>query len=165
MDAKQLLTLVVRPTLKKLRLHSHAAEQLVIGTIYQESRAKYLKQLGNGPALGIIQMEPDTYHDIWDNYLEYKRALANKVTELASIDSLEEDIRPDASQLISNLAFAVAMCRVHYLRKKPPLPAAGDISGLAHYWKDHYNTHLGAGTVDEFQENFPMEILTIEDSL
>ncbi len=165
MDAKQLLTLVVRPTLKRLKHYSPAAEQLIIGTIYQESRAKYLKQLGSGPALGIIQMEPDTYHDIWENYLAYKRALANKITELASIDSLDEDMRPDVTQLITNLAFSVAMCRVHYLRKKPPLPAAGDINGLAHYWKDHYNTHLGAGTVDDFKENFPMEILTIEDSL
>ncbi|OCH31841.1 hypothetical protein A6E13_16510 [Aliivibrio fischeri] len=159
MDAKQLTALVVRPTLKKLNLHSSAAEQLVVGTIYQESRAKYLKQLGSGPALGIIQMEPATYQDIWDNYLAYKRGLANQVTELASIANLDDDMRPDEKELITNLAFAVAMCRVHYLRKKDALPKAGDIDGLAKYWKDHYNTHLGAGTVEEFKANFPMEIL------
>lgn len=159
MDAKHLTTLVVRPTLKQLGLHSRAAEQLIVGTIYQESHAKYLKQLGNGPALGFIQMEPATYKDIWDNYLAYKRKLANQITELSSMASLDDDMRPDVTQLITNLAFAVAMCRVHYLRKKPALPKAGDIDGLAQYWKDHYNTHLGAGTVDEFKKNFPLEVL------
>lgn len=159
MDAKQLLTLVVRPTLQKLKLHSQAAEQLIIGTIYQESHGKYLKQLGSGPALGIIQMEPATYKDIWDNYLAYKRKLANKITELSSMESLDEDMRPDESQLITNLSFAVAMCRAHYLRKKPPLPKAGDVDGMARYWKEHYNTPLGAGTVEEFKANFPNEVL------
>ncbi|POC58483.1 hypothetical protein CRN37_09460 [Vibrio vulnificus] len=159
MDAKQLTTLVVRPTLKQLGLYSRAAEQLIVGTIYQESRAKYLKQLGNGPALGVIQMEPATYQDIWNNYLAYKRNLANQITELASMASLDEDMRPDVNQLVTNLSFAVAMCRAHYLRQKPALPAADDIDGLAQYWKDNYNTHLGAGTVDEFKENFPLEVL------
>ncbi|HAS6480579.1 TPA: hypothetical protein GRR64_23770 [Vibrio parahaemolyticus] len=159
MDAKQLTTLVVRPTLKQLGLYSRSAEQLIVGTIYQESRAKYLKQLGTGPALGVIQMEPATYQDIWNNYLAYKRNLANQITELASMASLDEDMRPDVSQLVTNLSFAVAMCRAHYLRQKPALPAADDIEGLAQYWKDHYNTHLGAGTVDEFKENFPLEVL------
>ncbi|EIU6870663.1 hypothetical protein L5169_004800 [Vibrio parahaemolyticus] len=159
MDPKQLTTLVVRPTLKKLKLHSPAAEQLIVGTIYQESAAKFLKQIGGGPALGVIQMEPATYKDIWNSYLAYKRSLANKITELASMESLDKDMRPHESQLITNLSFAVAMCRVHYLRKKPPLPKAGDIEGLAEYWKEHYNTHLGAGKVEDFIENFPTEVL------
>ena len=51
MDAKQLLELVIRPRLKKLGLYSEAAEQLVIGTIWQESRGEYIKQLGASPAL------------------------------------------------------------------------------------------------------------------
>ncbi|KYO58419.1 hypothetical protein [Vibrio parahaemolyticus] len=162
MDAKQLTTLVVRPTLKQLGLYSRAAEQLIVGTIYQESlKGEFIKQVGGGPALGVIQMEPATYHDIWDHYLAYKRSLANKITELASMSSLDEDMRPNVDQLITNLAFAVGMCRVHYLRKKPALPSAGNVEGLAHYWKDHYNTHLGAGTVEEFIEKFPREILDI----
>ncbi|MDW2204310.1 hypothetical protein R7007_21815 [Vibrio sp. 1636] len=160
MDAKQLLTLVVRPTLQKLKLHSQAAEQLIVGTIYQESEAHFLKQVGGGPALGVIQMEPATYRDIWDNYLAYKRTLANQITELSSMESLDEDMRPHVTQLITNLAFAVAMCRAHYLRKKPPLPKAGDIEGLAKYWKEHYNTPMGAGKVEEFIDRFPREILS-----
>lgn len=163
MDAKQLTTLVVRPTLKRLGLYSLAAEQLIVGTIYVESKAKYLKQIGGGPALGVIQMEPATYWDIWQNYLAYKPALANKVAQLAGSDSLDDDFRPNTTQLISNLAFAVAMCRVHYLRNKSALPEAGNISALGKYWKEHYNTHLGAGTVAKFVKSFPTEILNMED--
>lgn len=163
MDSKQLTTLVVRPTLEHLGLYSRSAEQLIVGTIYVESQAKFLKQIGGGPALGVIQMEPATYTDIWLNYLAYKPQLANTVTELASSQSLDDLCRPSAEQLVSNLAFAVAMCRIHYLRKRPPLPEAGDVEALARYWKDHYNTHLGAGTVEKFVNSFPSEILNMEN--
>ena len=155
MDAKQLLELVIRPTLKKLGLHSEAAEQLVIGTIWQESRGEYIKQLGGGPALGLAQMEPATHDDIWYNFLAYKRKLANSITEFASVQSLDDDMLPDAKELIGNLNYAVAMCRVHYLRVKAPLPKAGDVKGMAAYWKQYYNTPLGAGKPQEFVENFP----------
>ncbi|ELA8466744.1 hypothetical protein Q1G98_000190 [Vibrio alginolyticus] len=164
MDAKQLTTLVIRPWLKRLGLYSRSAEQLIVGTIYQESNGHFIQQVGGGPALGLIQMEPATYKDIWDNFLAYRRSLANKLTELASMESLDGDMRPDVSQLVTNLAFAVAICRVHYLRVKEALPTAGDLDGLAKYWKDYYNTRLGAGTVDDFKKNFPMEILTMEEA-
>ncbi|ELC9583492.1 hypothetical protein RJY99_004476 [Vibrio vulnificus] len=155
MDAKQLKQLVIGPTLKTIGLYSEAADQLILGTIFQESRAKYLKQLGSGPALGVIQMEPNTYNDIWDNYLKYKPELAAKITHLASVGSLGPDGRPDVNELVTNLAFAVGMCRVHYLRVKEKLPAADDVEALGRYWKQYYNTVLGAGTVDEFVAHFP----------
>ncbi|EJX7572470.1 TPA: hypothetical protein ACMDPH_003467 [Vibrio cholerae] len=162
MDAKQLTTLVVRPTLERLGLYSRSAEQLIVGTIYQESlKGRFIKQVGGGPALGIIQMEPATYADIWSNYLAYKPSLAKKLSDLVSVSSLDSNKRPDVNQLITNLSFAVGMCRVHYLRRKESLPSAGDVNGLAKYWKDHYNTPLGAGSVEEFIEKFPMEILDI----
>ncbi|WP_136487860.1 hypothetical protein [Vibrio sp. H11] len=159
MNPVQLTINVVRPTLQKLGLYSRAAEQLVVGTIYQESRAEYLVQLNHGPALGLVQMEPATYHDIWNHFLAYNRPLANKITELAAMESLDDDMLPHPTQLVTNLAFAVAMCRVHYWRVKEPLPAAGDVPGLAAYWKAHYNTELGDGTEAEFIKHFPLEIL------
>ncbi|HDY8008049.1 TPA: hypothetical protein ACGUOU_000641 [Vibrio vulnificus] len=161
MDAKQLSELVVRPELKRLGLWSEAAEQLVIGTIFTESRGKYLKQHGNGPALGIIQMEPATHDDIWLNYLQYKGDLSQKIAQAASyVDYVPNSKVPvKASELIANLRYAVAMCRVHYLRVPEALPPAGDIPALARYWKKHYNTHLGAGTVSDFVDKFPKGII------
>ncbi|HAT8515209.1 TPA: hypothetical protein I7181_16060 [Vibrio vulnificus] len=161
MDAKQLSELVVRPELKRLGLWSEAAEQLVIGTIFTESRGVYLKQHGNGPALGIIQMEPATHDDIWLNFLKYKSDLYQKISEAASyVDYVQNSKVPvKASELIANLRYAVAMCRVHYLRVPEALPPAGDIPALARYWKKHYNTHLGAGAVSDFVDKFPKGII------
>ncbi|EKO3650578.1 hypothetical protein P0F15_000511 [Vibrio metschnikovii] len=161
MDAKQLTELVVRPELKRLGLHSEAAEQLIIGTIFTESLAKYLKQHGSGPALGIIQMEPVTHNCIWTDYLKFRKPLAEKVLQAAGSGfvAVNRSIPVHANELISNLRYAVAMCRVHYLRVPNALPAAGDIHGLARYWKQHYNTPLGKGKVTDFVEKFPREIL------
>ncbi|EGR1219824.1 MULTISPECIES: hypothetical protein [Vibrio] len=151
MDAKQLTELVVRPTLKQLGLYSTSAEQLVVGTIFVESRGKYLKQIGKGPALGIVQMEPATHDDIWQNYLAYRAELKEKVSLLVKEGTAQE--------LITNLAYAVAMCRVHYLRVPKSLPSPGDIPALARYWKTYYNTHKGAGEVSDFIDKFPKDIL------
>ena len=38
--------------------------QLVLETIQVESYRTHVKQLGGGPALGLIQMEPSTYEDL-----------------------------------------------------------------------------------------------------
>lgn len=170
MDYKQLKEFVVIPTLKQMDLYSESAANLIIGTMAQESRCEYLKQIGGGPACGLIQMEPATHLDIYLNYLRYKVDLMDKVTgylttaEFESIDksdSRDESLNAVAKDgsLVWNIAYQVAMCRVHYLRKKPAIPPADDIEALGRYWKEHYNTNLGKGTVAEFVENFPREIL------
>jgi hypothetical protein len=35
-------------------------------------------------------------------------------------------------------------------RKPDPLPEAGDVEGQGAFWKKHYNTPLGAGTVPKY---------------
>ena len=144
---KQQLRKLVRETLKELGLHSEEAENLVLGTIAQESRAGfYIEQLGSGPAKGICQMEPATYKDIWENFLAYKSSIADKVKELRVSDT------PNSDELRWNLKYSIAMCRVHYLRKKGAIPFS--LQGQAEYWKKHYNTYLGAGTVEEYINNY-----------
>lgn len=145
LDLEQFTDLIIEPTLEHLGLYSVAASELVLGTAIQESNLKYIKQLGTGPALGLFQMEPATHNDIWDNFLRYRQSLYNKVLDFDDMD---------ATAMIWNMRYACAMCRVHYRRVREPLPAAGDIENQAHYWKDHYNTHLGAGTPDEYIENW-----------
>ncbi|WP_394179647.1 hypothetical protein [Marinomonas posidonica] len=165
LNLEQLREFVVIPTLSNLGMYSLAADQLIMGTITQESRAVYLKQLGEGPALGIIQMEPATHHDIWVNFIHYKQALISDLRGLLSgeaDDVYEVSGVPDPLELVSNLKYAVAMCRVHYWRKPQSMPQANDIKALGEYWKDHYNTHLGAGTVEEFINNFPSELYGAE---
>ena len=69
LDVNQVRLYVVRPALQEIGLWSQVAENLVLGTAVTESRLKYLKQLGKGPALGIFQMEPFTHNDIWRTHL------------------------------------------------------------------------------------------------
>ena len=143
LDIEQFRLCVVRPTLEYLDKHNASAENLVLGTALVESRLRYLKQLNDGPARGVCQMEPNTLDDIYENYLAYRPELRQRADAL-------RDARPttNADELIYNLAYAVAMCRIHYLRVPVSLPQYDDALGLACYWKSHYNTGLGAGTVE-----------------
>lgn len=147
MDSKQLLTEIINPVLQHLGLYSEVAAKLVLGTACQESNLRYIKQLGTGPALGLYQMEPATHKDIHENYLKYKTALRTKVQQLRVPGMSDKD------NLIGNLWYSTAMCRVHYARVKAPLPE-DNVQELAEYWKQYYNTYLGKGTVQEFIQNY-----------
>ena len=149
MDASQFRVEVVRPVLLHLGLHSAAAENLLVGTALHESGGlRWLRQLGGGPAFGVYQIEPSTHDDIWRNYLRFRPRLNDRVARLAA----NEPTRPE--QLITNLAYATAIARVHYLRVPAPLPDAGDLGGLARYWKRHFNTHKGAGKAAAFIDTY-----------
>lgn len=140
----QLREYIIRPVLNRIGLYSEAAEELLMLTAATESLCgEYIHQVG-GPALGIFQMEPRTHDDIWDNFLKYKPALASHVKAYGRL----------AQQLPGDLYYACAMARVHYLRVSERLPSAMDVEGLAQYWKDHYNTHLGAGQPHEAASNY-----------
>lgn len=149
LDPQQFRLLVIRPVLERLGLHSQAAENLILGTALQESRLKYLKQLGAGPALGLMQMEPATHNDIWDNYLRYQPELAGLVKDFGLLGG-----RALPTTMAGNAYYAVAMARVHYRRVAAPIPGALDARALAAYWKQYYNTPGGAGTVDEALPHF-----------
>jgi len=146
-DPNQFTIHIIRPALEAIDLYSDAAAELVLGTALQESNLRYLVQLGSGPAKGFFQMEPATHDDIWTNFLAYKPELASKVNALVCHNRSPE-------KLIWNLHYAAAMCRVHYYRVKSALPEQGDYEGHANYWKTYYNTIHGAGTEEEYLENW-----------
>jgi hypothetical protein len=146
-DPRHLRIHVIEPALEALGLYSKAAEELILGTICQESQCgRYLVQLGNGPAIGICQMEPRTFWDIEDNFIKHRSGLREKINRVC------KDFMPD--EMAWNLRLSVAMCRIHYYRRPEPLPPVGNIRAQADYWKQHYNTRLGAGTVQEYLENW-----------
>jgi hypothetical protein len=150
MDATQLRYEIVKPALELIGLHSKAAENLVMGTAAQESHLKYVKQI-KGPALSIFQIEPATYLDYWDNYLDLpgKSKLKEKI-----LKALDVDDQPLHDRLVYDLRMGAIMCRIHYRRIRAPLPRFNDIKGMAEYWKKYYNTKYGRGTVDEFIQNY-----------
>ena len=144
MLASQTRSLVIRPALKKLKLWSPSAEELVLGTAIVESGLTYLKQHGDGPALGLWQVEPATHDDLYTHFLNYRPELGSKLIELRAAGlGLDEN-------LATNQMYGAAVCRLCYYRKPDALPEAGDIEGQAAFWKQHYNTIFGAGTVSKY---------------
>ncbi|HIJ83742.1 MAG TPA: hypothetical protein HPQ00_06000 [Magnetococcales bacterium] len=150
MHPRHLMEQVIRPALKFLDMEGEAAEQLLLGTAIQESGCGlYLKQLRQGPALGIFQMEPATHNDIWNNWLRWQIATRDKI-----LGYLGRQEMPNASRLVTDLFYAAIMCRLHYRRVANPLPAPDDPAAIAAFWKRHYNTPQGHGTTQAFENNW-----------
>jgi hypothetical protein len=145
LDPAQLRKHIIVPVLDQLALGGNAAISLVLGTAMHESHLQYLKQMG-GPALGLWQMEPDTHHDCWNNFLNFRRDLAARVRAIAGGV-------PRAEEMIGNLNYACAMARVKYRRVPGGMPH-NDPHELAVYWKEHYNTSLGKGTIAQALPHF-----------
>ena len=132
--ATQLRQMVIKPALEKLGLWSTAAEELVLDTAIVESSLIYIRQHGDGPALGLWQVEPATHGDLYANYLSYRQELGSRLMELRTPAlSMGEN-------LATNLMYGAAVCRLCYYRQPEALPVAGDIKGQAAFWKQHYNT-------------------------
>jgi hypothetical protein len=143
---------LIEETLEEIGLCSTDAVNLLLGTAAQESGfGTYIEQLGNGPALGVFQMEPNTFKDHIANYLKYKKGLISKIKQSSNVDFFTPGL------LKYNLKFAICMARIHYLRVPSAIPT--DLSGYAKYWKDYYNTYLGAGTEEEFIHNYKKHVL------
>ncbi|WP_157269367.1 hypothetical protein [Azohydromonas aeria] len=144
-QASEFRNSVIKPTLLKIGLWTPAAEELLLGTALKESGLQFRRQIGGGPARGLFQMEPATHDDIWKNFLKYRAKLADQILGLRAspgADAIQE--------LTDNDVYAAGMARVHYLRAPAALPAAGNVQAMAAYWKQHYNTVLGAGTVQGY---------------
>jgi len=154
LDIQNFKNLILGPTLKAVDLYSESAVNLLLGTAIQESRLTYLKQKGGGPALGLFQIEPATLDDIYFRYLrrEDKKELYEKIVQFTTRQGIQR-------QVIGNMSFAVIMARVRYLMVPEALPAHDDVGALAEYWKAHYNTSRGAGTVQGFIENYKFYVL------
>lgn len=120
--------------------------ELLMLTAAQESNlGTYLRQVGGGPALGVFQMEPATHQDIWANYLKYRDDLVGNLKRTMQIQTYP----PCPTRMIWDMRYAAAMCRLHYMRVREALPSANDVPSMARYWKEHYNTTKGKGTVED----------------
>ena len=118
----------------------------------EHSISYILSQHGARPALGLRQLEPATNDDLYANYLSYRQELGARLLELrAPALSLDEN-------LATNLMYGAAVCRLCYYRQPEALPEAGDLEGQAAFWKQHYNTPLGAGTVGKYMRALSLEL-------
>ena len=148
MEAQAFLEQIIAPTLKATGLWSLSAERLLLGTALAESGLRTVTQYGGGPALSFMQIEPATYNDV----VKYINRRSKKKATL--LGALYMEVFPAHECLAWNMRLSVLIARMLYLRKVQPLPVADDITGMAHYWKAHYNTEHGKGTVEHFIEQW-----------
>ena len=139
LNNEQLRELIIKPVLEMLILSSPEAEELLVFTCAVESLGgTYLKQV-NGPALGIYQMEPATYVDIWQNFIKTQGRLF-----MIMLSNFQTGFMPSEDRMIYDLRFATCMARLHYERVKEPLPNAKDENAIWEYYKKYYNTSKGS---------------------
>ncbi len=146
-EASGVLYGVIKPALKALgdRYHSPEAEMLLLGTAATESAFKHVRQIG-GPALSFFQIEPRVARDMMDRYLPHRQPEAYR----AMIDQAKgRDLK---ELLVEDQIFAAMMCRMIYWSKPDAMPDT--LLGQAGYWKEHYNTALGAGTAVKYVDDF-----------
>lgn len=149
LNIDQFRKLIVQSTLYDLMLYSENAEELLVFTCAVESDGgTYLQQL-KGPAIGIYQMQPVTYNDLWQNYIKSNGPLMLRLFSNFCVASI-----PSEDRLIYDLRFATAMTRIFYDRIKQLLPSAKDENAIWEYYKEYYNTSLGAAQKDSAMEKY-----------
>ena len=126
--------------------NTQAARKLVFETGMAESGYRNLEQIGGGPAISFWQIEIGTVEDIWENYVIYRKPY---IESLFRMGLIEKDL---TFCLITNIALAVAFCRLYYRRKPGAIPKS--MPARAAYWLKWYNTGgvhgRGKGTVDHY---------------
>ncbi|MGI0011924.1 MAG: hypothetical protein ACREBU_00560 [Nitrososphaera sp.] len=148
-----LLKWVIEPTLRAMgaRFSSSRAARLLAYTSIAESTVSGHTRLHQvrGPALGIFQVEPFTAQDL--------------ITRYRSV--LQQFITASPDDVVSgNLYLSTALARCKYYDATPPLPRAFLVD-IGAYWKKHYNTDAGRGTVDGFVSRCMSWTIEVETAL
>lgn len=146
MDSQAFRIDLVRPALKVTNLWSMNSEAIILGTALVESNLDAVKQIGGGPALSFMQIEPATYIDV----LRYLNRGDNKLLKERILTACYLDTFPEPDALTWNIRLAILIARVKYWMVPEPLPYFGDVEGMGRYWKRYYNTEQGAGTIADF---------------
>lgn len=143
LDVRQVRNEIIVPTLMYMaaetdlrgRIDHPAAVELLLGTAACESRFRYVRQVGGGPALGIYQMEPATHRDI-----------LTRVRGPCRQFLVDERLLGCAEQMVGDLYAATVFARLLYWLRPEPLPAVGDRDAQGRYYKQWYNSSLGKGS-------------------
>ncbi len=161
-SARELRTLVIRPTLKHLNMWSETAENLLLGTAAQESGLGEHLLIDNHRALGLYQISPRMHRNIWDNFLSTHPDLASKVRGLAS---QREFLEHPHAELATNLSYATAMALMVYLRNGKSLPekSGNNLERLGRFWHNNFHSKP-QGTVADFISHYNSLVLNKEIS-
>jgi len=148
MNKHQLTSLVIKPTLEEIpNGYSRKAVLAIQMIIAHESMCgEYLAQK-NGPALGIIQMEPETHGDVWrhGDSIQKNAELLKIVTPGLGVKNI-----PPPTRLIYDLRYNVFMARQKLFMVPAALPSSP--WEMAGYLKKHWNGGGKASTAKYFSD-------------
>ena len=139
------------------KMKSPEAIELLMMTAAQESFCgRYLQQQGCGVALGIFQMEPPTYHDLFDKLIRTHKDINDIVSNTFKVSKETFHI-----SLMGNIPYQIVLARLQYYRFPESIPNQTnyiDINewevALARYYKKYWNTYLGVATIKETLRNY-----------
>jgi hypothetical protein len=155
MNCEQLREYIIRPALHEIGLYSEDAEELLIATCAHESKGSvYIAQI-KGPALGIYQIEPKTFYNVWEKMKEsygYNGSRGLIYKNIMRGCNFSEDPRSD--ELITNLKFSTMIARVLYYISSEVLPNKDSIDEIWEFYKKVWNSSLGKATKDEFVADY-----------
>lgn len=141
----------------KIPFSYEAVELLMMTAAHESNLGTYIKQI-KGPALGIFQMEPETYNDIQENYIDYRPWLNFAVIAMAPMGTATKEA---SDELAWNLKLQIIMARIHYFRvdEALPKPKGPDdlerfLGELARYAKQYYNTDEGSASESDYLEAY-----------
>jgi len=122
---------------------------IILGTAAQESGFQYTEQIGGGPALGLLQVEPVTEASVWADYLAYHGDIADWFLTRCGRDA------PNDAARQFDMVYGILLARTLYFwRDHDRLPPVTDIDTQATRYKMYYNTAGGEGSEQEFIENY-----------
>ena len=136
-DITQFREDILTPCLEALQIREPGYKELLVFTCANESAGgTYVKQI-NGNALGIYQIEPNSFSDLWTNYILRKPDVLNLLSLNLGVHRF-----PAPIDIMSNLLLASALCVLFYKWKKAPIPELSE-STLWSIYKEYYNTSEG----------------------
>lgn len=157
MKPEDLVFNIIYPACKQIDAVCPSSIALLAGTGAVESNVgeylvqttfKYGSDLHSfGGGLGPFQNQANDHDDAIKNFFPGNSQLAAKAHAWLGLF--------DATRMATDMIYAAMFCRIHYLRCKQPLPDPQDVLGLANYWKENYNSSLGAGTASRFVQCYP----------
>lgn len=135
---------IIENTIKYLEIkNSRKMVDLLMLTAQIESDLGHYYRQIKGPAVGIFQMEPATEKSIWNDYLKYRPALAQKIKNLRVKASL------GSRELEYNVAYATAMAAVLYQWRKVDFTEIHSAMDMVNVYKEKFNTTRGKSTLNK----------------
>lgn len=113
---------------------------LVMIAAHESGGFRYVQQMNDGPAKGLLQMEPVGL----DEVRRYMMLRPEKFEEVPNPYGVRLE------QLVFNTELALCYARAFFMAKPEALPDVDDIEGLARYAKKYWNTSAGKATWEDY---------------